>query len=103
MDHRSSLNKLGRTAGHRRALLKSQALALFRYERIRTTMAKAKDMQYDATLMWEWWTAENSDGFHNPDLARKSLDNSMTSSRDAIKMLREAMAALKAPPAAPAK
>jgi len=67
------------------------------------TMGKAKEMQYDATLMWEWWTAENSDGFHNPDLARKSLDNSMTSSRDAIKMLREAMAALKAPPAAPAK
>ena len=43
MDHRSSINKLGRNSAHRKALLKAQAKALFRYERIRTTVAKAKE------------------------------------------------------------
>lgn len=49
-------------------------------------------MQYDATLYWEWWTAENSDGFHNPDLARESLTRSIDISKDGVKMLREAVA-----------
>jgi len=53
---------------------------------------KAKEMQYDATLYWEWWTAENSDGFHNPDLARESLTRSIDISKDGVKMLREAVA-----------
>ena len=43
MDHRSSINKLGRNHAHRKALLRSQAKALFRYERIRTTVSKAKE------------------------------------------------------------
>ena len=38
MDHRSSFVKLGRTTAHRRALLRSQAKALFRYERIRVLL-----------------------------------------------------------------
>ena len=43
MDHRSSINKLGRNSAHRKALLRAQAKALFRYERIRTTVSKAKE------------------------------------------------------------
>lgn len=58
-------------------------------------MDKAMDMQYDATLYWEWWTAENSDGFHNPDLARESLSRSLAASKDGVKMLKDAMAAAK--------
>ena len=58
-------------------------------------MEKAYDMQYDANLYWEWWTAENSDGFHNPDDARESLTRSIDSSQAGIKMLKEEMAKLK--------
>jgi formate-dependent nitrite reductase cytochrome c552 subunit len=57
---------------------------------------KAYDMQYDANLYWEWWTAENSDGFHNPDDARESLTRSIDTSQAGIKMLKEEMAKLKA-------
>ena len=70
MDHRSSLNKLGRNAGHRRALLKSQALALFRYERIRTTMAKAKASR---RLAEKLITRAKVDSVHNRRIAAKSI------------------------------
>lgn len=51
---------------------------------------------------WEWWTAENSDGFHNPDAARQSLALSITASQEGIKILDDAVAAMNAPVAAPA-
>ena len=57
------------------------------------TMKKAKEMQYDATLMWEWWTAENSDGFHNPTLARESLTKSVDESMAGIKIIDDALKA----------
>ena len=43
MNHRSAFNRLGRTSAHRKALLRSMATSLFRYERIKTTSAKAKE------------------------------------------------------------
>ena len=42
MRHGVKTKKLGRTSSHRRALLRNQVRALFIYERIRTTLAKAK-------------------------------------------------------------
>ncbi len=57
---------------------------------------KAYDYQYDGNLYWEWWTAENSDGFHNPDDARESLTRSIDASQDGIKFLKEELAKLKA-------
>jgi formate-dependent nitrite reductase cytochrome c552 subunit len=57
---------------------------------------KAYDYQYDANLYWEWWTAENSDGFHNPDDARESLTKSIDASQEGIAMLRKAMAEMRA-------
>jgi large subunit ribosomal protein L17 len=42
MRHRSSTVKLGRTSGHRKALLANMATSLFAHERIRTTLPKAK-------------------------------------------------------------
>ena len=56
---------------------------------------KAYDLQYDATLYWEWWTAENSDGFHNPENARESLTRSVDVSQEGIAMLKKAMGEMK--------
>ncbi len=54
-------------------------------------LEKAYDLQYDANLYWEWWTAENSVGFHNPQDARKSLTLSVDKSQEGINMLKKAM------------
>lgn len=43
MRHRKDHRKLSRTASHRRAVLRNLVTALFRYERIQTTVAKAKE------------------------------------------------------------
>jgi large subunit ribosomal protein L17 len=43
--HRHGPRKLGRTNGHRTALLRNQATDLFRYEKIRTTEPKAKELR----------------------------------------------------------
>ena len=44
-----------------------------------------------AHILWEWWTAENSDGFHNPQLARESLTQSINASQEGIKILEKAI------------
>ena len=43
MRHNNKGRKLGRTASHRNATLKSLSTALFRHKRIKTTVAKAKE------------------------------------------------------------
>ena len=43
MRHRKDHRRLGRKAEHRRALLRNLVTALFQYERIETTVAKAKE------------------------------------------------------------
>ena len=43
-------------------------------------------------ILWEYWTAENSDGFHNPELARESLTKSVDESQKGIKIINDAMA-----------
>src|SRR5512138_1803279 len=43
MRHGNKGRKLGRTASHRKATMKALATALFRYKRIKTTVAKAKE------------------------------------------------------------
>lgn len=45
MAHRVDGRKLGRKQGPRLALFKNLAVAVFRYERIQTTEAKAKEIQ----------------------------------------------------------
>jgi large subunit ribosomal protein L17 len=45
MRHRKKGRQLSRTASHRRATLRSLATSLFRHERIRTTVAKAKELR----------------------------------------------------------
>jgi formate-dependent nitrite reductase cytochrome c552 subunit len=59
------------------------------------TLAKARAKHEEAHVLWEWWTAENSDGFHNPDLARESLAQSIAASKEGVKILNEAIDAKK--------
>ena len=55
-------------------------------------LKQARDAHDTAHIYWEWWTAENSDGFHNPALARESLARSITASQEGIKALDKALA-----------
>ena len=45
MRHNVRLRKLGRTSSHRRALLRNLTTSLFRHERVRTTVPKAKELR----------------------------------------------------------
>src|SRR6187399_2806635 len=51
MRHRKDHRKLSRTHEHRRALLRNLVTALFQYERIETTVAKAKEARRLAERM----------------------------------------------------
>jgi large subunit ribosomal protein L17 len=51
MRHRKDHRKLSRTSAHRRALLRNLVTALFQYERIETTLAKAKESRRLAERM----------------------------------------------------
>lgn len=55
-------------------------------------LAKAREKHEEAHVLWEFWTAENSDGFHNPDLARDTLTGSIAAAKEGVKTLRDAMA-----------
>lgn len=52
---------------------------------------QAREYHSKAHILWEYWTAENSDGFHNPELARESLTNSITESMKGYDLLDKAM------------
>jgi large subunit ribosomal protein L17 len=45
MRHNVGYRKLGRTSSHRKALLRGLATDLFRHERLRTTLPKAKELR----------------------------------------------------------
>src|SRR5918997_2204471 len=45
MRHNLAFRKLGRVSEHRMALLRNQAIALLRHEKIETTMPKAKELR----------------------------------------------------------
>jgi formate-dependent nitrite reductase cytochrome c552 subunit len=56
-----------------------------------SVLVQARSYHNQAHTPWEWWTAENSDGFHNPALARESLTGSITASQEGIKFLETAI------------
>jgi formate-dependent nitrite reductase cytochrome c552 subunit len=65
---------------------------------------KAQDHHLRAHILWEYWTAENSDGFHNPDMAKEALLKSAQEAFNGIKVIDDAMAQKTAQAApAPAK
>lgn len=45
MRHGKKFNHLSRKAGHRKALMRNQSIALIKHKRIRTTLAKAKALR----------------------------------------------------------
>ena len=54
-------------------------------------LIQSRKFHNDAHTLWEWWTAENSDGFHNPEQARTSLTKSIDISQEGIKFLEKAI------------
>lgn len=52
-----------------------------------SVLSEARKLHDTAHALWEWWTAENSDGFHNPDQAREALAQSIIASKKAIEIL----------------
>ncbi len=63
------------------------------------TLAQARKQHEIAHVLWEWWTAENSDGWHNPKLAQDSLFLAIVEANKGSKLLTDAMS----PPAPAAK
>lgn len=45
MRHQRTINHLGRTAAHRKAMLSNMACSLIKHKRIETTLAKAKELR----------------------------------------------------------
>lgn len=62
----------------------------------KATLDAARTQHTKAHILWEYWTAENSDGFHNPALARESLTQSINESMKGYDMLDAAMKKLAA-------
>ncbi|MSN26546.1 MAG: ammonia-forming cytochrome c nitrite reductase subunit c552 [Geobacter sp.] len=62
---------------------------------VESVLTQAREKHEEAHVLWEYWTAENSDGFHNPELARESLAGSIAASKAGVKILNEAMSVAK--------
>jgi len=70
MKHRRGFNPLQRMAAHRKALHRSMVTSLFRYERIRTTKAKALEIRRTAEKLI---TRAKIDSVHNRRIASARL------------------------------
>ncbi len=55
-------------------------------------LAQARKQHEIAHVLWEWWTAENSDGWHNPSLAKETLVDSIVAAKKGTEILKTAMA-----------
>jgi large subunit ribosomal protein L17 len=72
MRHGKKVNHLGRTAGHRQAMLSNMAASLIMHKRINTTLAKAKALRkYVEPLL----TRSKSDSTHSRRMVFRSLQN----------------------------
>ena len=72
MRHNVGLRKLGRTSSHRRALLRNLTTSLFRHERVRTTLPKAKELRPFAEKLI---TLARRDDLHARRQVLKSVDD----------------------------
>ena len=72
MKHRRGFNPLERMAAHRKALHRSMVTSLFRYERVRTTKAKALAVRRTAEKMI---TRAKVDNVHNRRIVSGRLYN----------------------------
>jgi large subunit ribosomal protein L17 len=72
MRHNVGLRKLGRTSSHRRALLRNLTTSLFRHERVRTTLPKAKELRPFAEKLI---TLARRDDLHARRLVLRHVDD----------------------------
>lgn len=72
MNHRNGFNPLSRTTGHRRAMTRNMVTSLFRYERITTTEAKAKEVRKAAEKLI---TRAKVDSVHNRRTVAKFISD----------------------------
>jgi large subunit ribosomal protein L17 len=72
MRHNVGLRKLGRTSSHRRALLRNLTTSLFRHERVRTTVPKAKELRPFAEKLI---TLARRDDLHARRLVLRHVDD----------------------------
>jgi large subunit ribosomal protein L17 len=70
MNHKSGINRLGRSSAHRKALLASITKALFNYERVHTTLTKAKEAK---RLAEKLITRARTDSVHNRRIASRTI------------------------------
>jgi len=56
-------------------------------------LKSARAKHGDAHANWEWWTAANGASFHNPELWKISLANSVAASQEGLKILDDAIKA----------
>ena len=70
MNHKNGFNPLSRTTAHRRAMSRNMVTSLFRYERITTTEAKAKEVRKAAEKLI---TRAKVDSVHNRREAAKFI------------------------------
>jgi large subunit ribosomal protein L17 len=70
MNHRSGINRLGRNASHRRATLHAITLSLLKYERVRTTLAKAREARRVTERLI---TRARTDTVHNRRIAGRTI------------------------------
>jgi nitrite reductase (cytochrome c-552) len=54
-------------------------------------LAQARKQHEIAHVLWEWWTAENSDGWHNPKLAKETLIDAIVEAKKGTELLKKAM------------
>jgi len=72
MKHRRGFNPLQRMAAHRKALHRNMVTSLFRYERVKTTKAKALEVRRTAEKMI---TRAKVDSVHNRRIVSSRLYN----------------------------
>ena len=73
MRHNVDHRKLGRTSEHRIALLRNQAISLIKKDRIKTTVAKAKELR---RFVEKLITLAKKDTLHSRRIAAKDIQDS---------------------------
>ncbi len=72
MKHRIGFNRLGRKPAHRKSLHRNMVTSLVRYERVKTTLAKAKEVRRTAEKMI---TRAKVDSVHNRRIIGRDLQD----------------------------
>ncbi|MCF7928183.1 MAG: 50S ribosomal protein L17 [Spirochaetales bacterium] len=75
MKHRVGYNRLSRKTSHRKAMTRNMITSLFRYERVKTTKAKAREIRKAAEKLI---TRAKADSVHNRrEIAKKVYDSAV--------------------------